>query len=384
MKYRSNRTPVGQGVFLLMDEAKQKARNVGLDVIDLSIGASDLSPDPEVIEVLGRAIQSPETYGYSLKTGTLPFLQAATHWYQTRFGIQLDPSKQALSLIGAQEGLAHLLFAVADPGDVILMPEIAYPSYFGAAKVAGLEPFLLALDDQYLPDFSTIPTEILKRAKVLLLNYPNNPTAAIADQGLFKQAIELCLQHEILLIHDNPYLDQSLEPTVSPLSLPRATECCVELFSFSKSFHLAGFRLGFALGNPYAIAALEAVKAPIDFNQYVGIQQMGIAALQIPKDRLTHDAQIWQSRQNLMVRALGDVGWNIELPKAAMYLWAQLPEKIQMNDLDFCLKLAERTGVCLSPGRGFGEAGTGFVRFALVEREERLLEASVRIGKFIN
>lgn len=370
-------------MFLEMDQAKAQARARGLRVIDLSIGASDMAPPGAALEALRASIDDPKTYGYCLKSGTLPFLQAATRWYAGRYGLELDPAREALSLIGSQEGLAHLLMAVADPGEVLLMTEVAYPSYFGAAQIAGLETHLLPLGPGLLPDFSRVPQALLGRARALLLNYPNNPTAALASEAFFHSALRFCERHDLLLIHDNPYLDQALEKVPSPLALEGGRERVVELFSFAKSYHLAGFRLGFALGNAQAIASLEAVKAPIDFNQYLGIQRMGIAALEVPLEHLHSDALAWASRRQAMVGALEAQGWKVDLPKAGMYLWTRLPPGIGMDDLQFCKALVAQTGVALSPGRGFGPGGVGYVRFALVQPEAVLVEAAQQIGGFI-
>jgi aspartate/methionine/tyrosine aminotransferase len=381
--FRSRRTPTGGGVFLEMDRAKAEARARGLEVVDLSIGASDLPPPPEALQALREAIEDPSTYGYCLKSGTLPFLEAATDWYFRRYGVELDPRREALSLIGSQEGLAHLLMAVADPGEVLLMCEVAYPSYFGAARVAGLEVYLTPLGEHLLPDLGAVPEEVARRAKALLLNYPNNPTAALASEAFFAEALEFCARYNLLLIHDNPYLDQALKPTPSPLALPGGRERAVELFSFSKSYHLAGFRLGFALGNAEAIASLEALKAPIDFNPYQGIQRMGMAALAIPQARLEADAAIWARRRQAMVAALAQEGWTVPLPQAGMYLWARLPPGLPLDDLQFAKELVAQTGVALSPGRAFGPGGVGYVRFALVQPEPVLRQAAQKIGEFI-
>ncbi len=381
--FRSRRTPSGGGVFLEMDAAKAEARARGLEVIDLSIGASDLPPPPEALEALRQALDDPATYGYCLKSGTLPFLEAATDWYFRRYGVALDPRREALSLIGSQEGLVHLLMAVADPGEGLLMCDVAYPSYFGAARVAGLEAYLMPLGEGLLPDLQAVPEAVARRAKVLLLNYPNNPTAALASWDFFAEALRFCQRYDLLLIHDNPYLDQALESTPSPLALPGGRERVVELFSLSKSYHLAGFRLGWALGSAQAIASLEALKAPIDFNQYLGIQRMGIAALQVPAERLQADAQTWARRRQAMAQALAQQGWPVALPTAGMYLWARLPSSLPFDDLAFAKALVAQTGVALSPGRAFGPGGVGYVRFAVVQPEEVLCQSAVKIGQFL-
>ncbi|PZA05870.1 MULTISPECIES: aminotransferase class I/II-fold pyridoxal phosphate-dependent enzyme [unclassified Meiothermus] len=379
--FRSKRTPEPT-IFLEMDQAKSEARRRGLRVIDLSIGTSDLPPPHEALEALKTAVDDPSTYGYCLKSGTRPFLEAATAWYARRYGLELDPGREALALIGSQEGLAHLLLAVADPGDGLLLPEVAYPSYFGAAKVAGLEPHLIPLGPDFLPVLEAIPEEVARKSKVLLLNYPNNPTSALADEAWWRDTLSFAERYGLLLVHDNPYVDQVYAGQApSPLALPGGKERVVELFSFSKSYHLTGFRLGFALGNAEALGALEAVKGPVDFNQYAGIQRMGIACLGLPEERVRRDAGVWQRRARALVEALGEVGWKVPEPKACMYLWTQLPQGL--DDLEFCKDLVAKTGVALAPGRGFGPGGYGYVRFALVQPEPVLREAIRLINEFL-
>ncbi|GFR42358.1 hypothetical protein Agub_g3053 [Astrephomene gubernaculifera] len=308
--YRSRRVP-SPGVFLVMDKAKTEARASGVSVVDLSIGASDLQPPPEALLALKESVDDPSTHSYCLKSGTMPLLEAATEWYGQRYGVQLDPATEALSLIGAQEGLAHALLAVADVGDVILMTSVAYPSYFGAVQVAGLVPHYLPLGPDLLPQLDRLTPQQLQAARVLLLNYPNNPTAAVASREFFQRAVDLCRQYGILLVHDNPYVDLVFDESAdspSPLALPGGRDCVLELFSFAKSYHLGGFRLGFALGNARAVAALEAVKAPTDFNQYKGIMRMGVACLRLPRSVVRRDAGVWRRRAAAMVAALREAG----------------------------------------------------------------------------
>ena len=373
---------VPESVFLLMDQAKARRRSSGGDLIDLSLGSSDLPPPREAMEALAEAALDPKTYGYCLKSCTRPFLEAATDWFFRRFGVRFDPDTEALTLIGSQEGLGHLLLAVLDPGDVLLLPEVAYPSYWGAAAVAGAEPYPLSLDADYRPVLKA-PPEVLKRAKALLLNFPNNPTAAVADRAYFERALAFAEEHDLLVIHDNPYVDFLFEGEALPLlAIEAARERAVELFSFSKSYHLGGVRLGFILGNADAIAALERVKAPIDFNQYAGILKMGIRALELPLERIRRDVQVFKKRRDALLAALRRHGIVLPAPKASLYLWMPLPKG--MDDVAFALRLAEEAGVALAPGQGFGPGGKGYVRFALVQPPEVLEEAARRIAAFLD
>ncbi len=374
---------VPESVFLLMDQAKARRRAAGGEVIDLSIGSSDLPPPKEAMEALAEAALEPSTYGYCLKSCTRPFLEAATKWFARRFGVDFDPDTEALTLIGTQEGLGHLLLAVLDPGDVLLMPEVAYPSYWGAAAVAGAEVWPVPLDADYRPDLEAVPKEVKSRARALILNFPNNPTAAVADHAYFERALAFAEAHDLLVIHDNPYVDFLFEGEALPLlAVEGARARAIELFSFSKSYHLGGVRLGFALGNADAIAALERVKAPIDFNQYAGILRMGIRALNLPLERVRRDVAVFKKRRDALLAALRRYGVALPAPKASLYLWMPLPKG--MDDVEFALRLVEQAGVALAPGQGFGPGGKGYVRFALVQPPEVLEEAARRIAAFLD
>ncbi|MDR7606722.1 MAG: aminotransferase class I/II-fold pyridoxal phosphate-dependent enzyme, partial [Armatimonadota bacterium] len=221
-----------------------------------------------------------------------------------------------------------------------------------------------------------------RRARVLILNYPNNPTAAVADLGFFARALDFCRRHDVFLVHDNPYVDMVFDgPAPSPLALPGARDRCVEFFTLSKSYHMGGFRLAFAVGNSEAIAALETVKSALDFNQYQGILRMGITALQQPEAWVREQVAVFRERRDVLVRALQEAGWEVPLPRATMYLWARVPGEV--DDVAFAVELCRRTGVALSPGQGFGPGGKGYVRIALVQPPERLEEAAARIGDFL-
>jgi len=370
-----------ESVFHLMDREKRRVREAGGEGIDLSLGSSDLSPPEGLLEGLREAVLDRTTHRYCLRSDTRPVLGGATRWYARRFGVAFDPDREALALIGSQEGLAHLLWAVADPGDGILIPAVAYPSYWGAAAVAGLEPWPIPLQEDYLPDLGAVPEEVARRARVLVLNYPNNPTAAVATEAFFEEALRFAERYDLLLVHDNPYVDMVFEGSApSPLALPGARERVVELFSLSKSYHMGAFRLGFALGNADAIAALEAVKAPIDFNQYLGILRAGAMALSLPAERVRRDVEVFRARRDALVGTLRDSGWEVRAPRATMYLWVRLPEGT--DDVLFSVELVRRTGVAVSPGQGFGPGGWGYVRIALVQPPEVLAEAARRMGTF--
>ena len=375
-----------ESVFDTFDRAKARARQAGREIIDLSIGSSDVAPPQVALKALRDATYRPETYGYCLFTGTEPLRKAVVSWTARRFDWTPDPDTQVLPLIGSQEGLANLLFATTDPGDVILAPDPGYPSYYGAIALAGLElarmPLLEA--NGYLPDLSAIPAEIARRAKVMILSYPNNPTAAVAPEAFMQEAVAFCLKHSILLVHDFPYTDMVYGDYRAPsvLTQPGALDTAVELYSASKSFHMGGFRIGWAVGNADALSALAKVKGAVDFNQYGGIQAAAVAALEYAEADVKHAAKTFQTRRDALVETLNAADWPTPLPQASMYVWTRLPHGFA-DSFSFALALTEATGVCLAPGRAFGELGEGYVRFALVREPEVLARAAAQIQAFV-
>ena len=365
-------------VFALMDAAKERARAAGLSVIDLSIGSSDQAPPEEALETLREATRDPSTYRYPLFSDTRPLRRAAAAYLRRRFGLELDEDAEVLPLIGAQEGLAHLLLAVTDPGDVLLLPDPCYPPYLGAAAVAELRSFPLPLRPErgFLPDLGAVPDEVRPRA--LLLNYPNNPTSAVADAAFFREAAGWCRERGALLIHDHPYAELTFGNYRAPSALEAGVEGVVELHSLSKTHHMGGFRVGFAAGDREALAALARVKGSVDFHPYLGIQRAAAVALALPDERSRTAARVFEARRDALVPALRALGWEAELPRASMYVWARVPGLT--DSVEYALRAAERTGVAVSPGRAFGTQGEGFVRFALVQPPEVLAEAARRLA----
>lgn len=368
-------------VFALMDAAKGRARARGLDVTDLSIGSSDLAPPEAVLDELRAATRDPGTYRYPLFSDTAPLREAAAAYLARRFGLRLNPETEVLPLIGAQEGLAHLLLAVTDPGDTLLLPDPGYPPYLGAAAVAGLNvvPLPLHAERGFLPDLEAVSETLRPRA--LLLNYPNNPTSAVADRAFFDRAAEWARGRGTLLIHDHPYAELTFGDYRAPSALEAGTGGVIELHSLSKTHHMGGFRVGFAAGDAAAIAALARVKGAVDFHPYLGIQRAAALALGLPDEVGRVGAATFQARRDALVPALRDLGWQVALPQASMYAWAQVPGLT--DSVAFAVRAAEQTGVALSPGRAFGVQGEGFVRFALVQPPSVLREAARRLGQVL-
>lgn len=365
-------------VFSLMDAAKSRARGCGLDIIDLSIGSSDLHPPEAALEELREATRDPATYRYPLFSDTQPLRDAAAAYLHRRFGVTLNADTEILPLIGAQEGLAHLLLGVTDPGDTILLPDPCYPPYLGAAAVAGLNVVTLPLlaERAFLPDLSAVPDTV--KPHVLLLNYPNNPTSAVASREFFQEAARWCRERGTLLVHDHPYAELTFGDYRAPSALEAGLQGVVELHSLSKTHHMGGFRVGFAAGDAHAVAALARVKGAVDFHPYLGIQRAAALALSLPDEVGRAGAAVFQERRDALIPALRDLGWEVQLPQASMYAWARVPGV--QDSVSFAVRAAEETGVAVSPGRAFGERGEGFVRFALVQPPGVLREAARRLG----
>ncbi|MGY2793183.1 aspartate/methionine/tyrosine aminotransferase [Thermostichus sp. MS-CIW-36] len=380
--------PLGGNVFDQMDRAKREARRSGLDVIDLSLGSSDLPPPSDSLAAIQSALSDPSTYGYTLFHDTADFRSACAKWYMGKFGLEIDPETEVLPLIGSQQGTALLPLALLNPGDVALVADPAYPSHAGGIHLAGGIPYYLPLraENRFLPRWDRIPAAICRQARLLVLNYPHNPTTATVTPEFWQETLQFCQQYDIVLAHDFPYVDWRFDGQVAPSALqadPDKTRT-IEFFSLSKSYHMGGFRVAYAIGSRELIRALRWVKSTIDFHQYQGILRGAAAALAVPDSFLQRWRQVYRERRDIAVAALHRIGWPVPLPEATMYLWAPLPEFYRGSSAQFCLDLVRATGVALSPGSGFGPSGEGYVRFALVVEGSRLEEAVGRIEAFLS
>ncbi|HEY9907653.1 MAG TPA: LL-diaminopimelate aminotransferase [Thermosynechococcaceae cyanobacterium] len=385
MQFAQRLDPLRSNVFADMDQAKAKARANGREIIDLSLGSSDLSPPDHVLAAIGRSLHDPSTHSYLLFHGTQAFRQAAADWYTRRFGVAVDPETEVLPLIGSQEGTAHLPLAVLNPGDFALLLDPGYPSHAGGVYLASgqIYPMPLREAQDFLPVFAEIPASVLAQARMMILSYPHNPTTAIAPLSFFREAVTFCQRHNLVLVHDFPYPDFVFEATVpSVLQADPDKTVTIEFFTLSKSYHMGGFRVGYAIGNRDLITALRQVKAVVDFNQYRGILNGAIAALTGSQAEVKVAVEIFRQRRDTFVTALQAVGWNVPVPQTAMYVWAKLPQPWS-NSIDFCQNLVEATGVAVSPGAGFGKFGEGYVRFALVHQPAVLQAAVDRMAQFL-
>ncbi|MBW4577752.1 MAG: LL-diaminopimelate aminotransferase [Aphanothece sp. CMT-3BRIN-NPC111] len=403
MQFAKRLQPLQTNVFADMDRAKAKARASGQHLIDLSLGSSDLPASEHVIAAIQDSLSDLSTHGYLLFHGTQLFRQAAANWYTQKYGIPVDPETEVLSLIGSQEGTAHLPLAVLNPGDFALLLDPGYPSHAGGVYLAGgqIYPMPLRAENGFLPVFEDVPGPVLAQARMMVLSYPHNPTTAIAPLSFFQEAVAFCQRHNLVLVHDFPYADLVFEDkgespqeagktphqksaVPSILQADPEKSVSIEFFTLSKSYNMGGFRVGYAIGNAELIRALRQVKAVVDFNQYRGILNGAIAALTGPQEKVKAAVATFQNRRDAFIQALHKIGWQVPTPTATMYVWAKLPEPWSNDSVGFCTQLVETTGVAASPGAGFGKSGEGYVRFALVH-EPPLLETAVeRIAKFLS
>lgn len=395
----SERIPLlGSGVFARNDQRKAaycKARlssGAHLDpgpLIDLSLGSTDLAPPPVALEAIATSLQHPSSAAYCLHGATRPFREAAAAWVERRFGVAVNPETEVLLLIGSQEGTAHLPLAVLNPGDPALVLDPCYPSHLGGLHLASATPVPLPLEAEmgWRPAFERIPGSTWEALRLMVLGFPHNPTATTGDQCWLEEAMARAMAHDLVLLHDNPYVDLALEGTAP--ALVRHSDwrrCGLELFSFSKSWCLGGYRLAFAVGAEALITALRHVKGVVDFNQSLALQAGAIAALEQAPEWPAHLRGIYRERRDCMGRALEAAGWVVPRPSMALYLWLPLPEAVRQRGLsseETCASLLAATGVCLTPGCGFGPGGEGWLRLALVHPVATLEEAAGRMGRWL-
>lgn len=372
-------------IFTQVDTMRKQAIAQGQDVITLSLGSPDLAPAPHIVAAMKQALDDDLSYGYTLSKGTPDFLSAVTGWYARKFNVKLDPATEVHSLMGSQDGLAHIGLCLVNPGDVVLVPDPGYPIFFAGPLVAGAEIVTMPLkpENAYLPDLDAISPEVLKRAKIMILNYPNNPLAATAPRDFFVKVVELAKKYSFLVIHDFAYSElvfDGYRPD-SFLSSPGAKDVAIEFHSLSKTYSMAGCRVAFVVGNAEVIALLGRLKSNFDYGIFHAIQQGAIAALNGPDDCIAETALRYQRRRDILVDGFARFGWHVERPKASMYLWAPVPTK--QKSFDFVADLLKNTGVAVVPGIGFGECGEGYIRIALVQSEARLAEVAARAEKWL-
>ncbi|HLS21374.1 MAG TPA: alanine transaminase [Paenalcaligenes sp.] len=367
-------------VFNITGELKMAARRRGEDIIDMSMGNPDGKTPEHIVDKLIEVSQRPNTHGYSVSRGIPRLRKAITDWYGRRYDVDLDFDSEAIVTIGSKEGLAHLMLATLEQGDTVLVPNPSYPIHIYGAVIAGANirsvPMIAGVD--FFEEIERAVREAIPKPKMIILGFPSNPTAQCVDLPFFERIIALAREHNILVVHDFAYADICFDGYQAPsiMQVPGAREVAVEFFTMSKSYNMAGWRIGYMVGNERMVSALARIKSYHDYGTFTPIQVAAITALEGPQDCVREVVQTYQSRRDVLARGLDDLGWPVEVPKASMYIWARIPEAYRaLGSLEFSKRLLSDAKVAVSPGVGFGEYGDEYVRFALIENEQRTRQA---------
>ncbi len=370
-------------LFAEIDRRKREALARGVDLIDLGIGDPDIPTPPVIVEKLIEGASKPVNHRYPNSSGMAEFRDAVANWYQRRFNVRLDAGKEVVSLIGSKEGIGNMAVAFVEPGDIVLVPSPGYPVYhIGAAFNGGKNYFLpLKKQNQFLPDLDSIPADVAKQAKLLWINYPNNPTAAVADKEFFKKVVGFANKNNVIVCHDAAYTEMGYDGyrPASFLEVDGAKEVAIEFHSLSKTFNMTGWRIGMAVGNADLVGGLAQAKSNLDSGIFQAIQEAGIEALKLGDSIVEPSRKIYQERRDILVDGLRAVGLECEKPRATFYVWVAAPKGL--SSADFTTKLLEEAGVVTTPGNGFGEAGEGYVRFTVCVGKEKLKEVAERIRR---
>ncbi|MCM8817842.1 MAG: aminotransferase class I/II-fold pyridoxal phosphate-dependent enzyme [Candidatus Omnitrophica bacterium] len=376
-------------LFQTINDKKLKARQEGRDVIDLGMGNPDMPPPEPVIEKICETIRNPKVHRYSASRGIPHLRREICLWYERRFGVKLDPEEEAIVTIGSKEGISHLALAIFEKGDVVLTPNPTYPSHFYSVVIAGASVYDVPLlkENNFLPDLNQPIYDRYPAPKAMIVSYPNNPTAQVVDVDFFKELVRFAKKHNIIVIHDIAYSEICFDGYRAPsfLQVDGAKDIGVEFYSLSKTYNMAGWRVGFMVGNKYIVKALAKLKSYYDYGIFTPIQVAAICALRLEQKYIEKTVEEYRKRRDVLVSGLNRIGWNVEKPKATMYVWAQIPDKFRhMGSLDFSLFLLEKCDLVVSPGLGFGKYGEGFVRIALVENEHRIRQAIRSLRKIFS
>ena len=367
-------------VFNITGELKMAARRRGEDIIDMSMGNPDGPTPPHIVEKLVEAASRPTTHGYSVSKGIPRLRKAITDWYARRYDVAFDPDSEAIVTIGSKEGLAHLMLATLDAGDTVLVPNPSYPIHIYGAVIAGanIRSVRMGPDVDFFQELERAVSESIPKPKMMILGFPSNPTAQCVDLSFFERVIGLAKEHNILVVHDLAYADICFDGYQAPsiMQVPGARDVAVEFFTMSKSYNMAGWRIGFMVGNRELVNALGRIKSYHDYGTFTPLQVASIAALDGPQDCVAEIVEKYRSRRDVLAKGLQEAGWDVEVPKASMYIWAPIPPAYRdQGSLEFAKHLLEAAKVAVSPGIGFGDQGDGYVRFALIENEQRIRQA---------
>jgi alanine-synthesizing transaminase len=367
-------------VFNITGELKMAARRRGEDIIDMSMGNPDGATPKHIVDKMVEATLRPTTHGYSVSKGIPRLRKAICDWYQRRYAVEFDPDSEAIVTIGSKEGLAHLMLATLDRGDTVLVPNPSYPIHIYGAVIAGANirsvPMTPGID--FFEEIERAVRESIPKPKMMILGFPSNPTAQCVDLSFFERVVALAKEHDILVVHDLAYADICFDGYVAPsiMQVPGARDVAVEFFTMSKSYNMAGWRIGYMVGNKELVNALARIKSYHDYGTFTPIQVACITALDGPQDCVSEIVAQYQSRRDVLAKGLIEAGWNVEIPKASMYIWARIPEPYRaLGSLEFAKRVLADAKVAVSPGIGFGEYGDEYVRFALIENEQRTRQA---------
>jgi alanine-synthesizing transaminase len=367
-------------VFNITNELKMNARRRGEDIIDLSMGNPDGPTPQHIVDKLVEAAQRQDTHGYSVSKGIPRLRRAISAWYQSRYGVELDPDSEAIVTIGSKEGLAHLMLACLERGDTVLVPNPSYPIHIYGAIIAGADIRSVRMTPgvDFFAELERAIRELMPKPKMLVIGFPSNPTAQCVELDFFERIVALARQHGILVVHDLAYADIVFDSYKAPsiMQVAGARDVAVEFFTMSKSYNMAGWRIGFMVGNKALVHALARIKSYHDYGSFTPIQVASIVALEGPQDCVAQTRKTYEKRRDVMVKGLHDIGWRVEVPKASMYIWAKIPEVYQaLGSIEFTKRLLEGAKIAVAPGIGFGDYGDDHVRIALIENEHRLRQA---------
>ncbi|MFA6431016.1 MAG: LL-diaminopimelate aminotransferase [Candidatus Margulisiibacteriota bacterium] len=370
-------------LFVKIEEKKEELLKNGIDVIDFGIGDPDLATPPHIFKKMHEVLETKDSSNYPTTKGELSFRKAVAVWYKKRFNVDLDPVSEVCSLIGSKEGIAHLSFAFIDHGDIALVPDPAYPVYKIGTTLAGGEPYLLPLTakNKFIPDLDNIPQEIIKKSKLLYINYPNNPTGAICGIEFLEKCVNFAKKNNLLLVSDLAYSEMGYDGYIphSVLEVSGAKEVAIEFHSLSKTYNMTGWRIGMAVGNKEAVSALATIKSNVDSGAFKAIQYAAIEALSGPQDCVKENTKVFEERRNVLIDGLNSLGWKLEKPKATFYMWIPVPKGETSSS--FTEKLLDKCGILVVPGSGYGSAGEGYIRMAITLPKERITLAIERMKK---
>lgn len=383
MRFANRMNQFGEGVFSRLAAMRKERTSQGKEVFDLSIGAPNIPPAKRIMEVMAEAVMKPENYVYAIND-TQRMLEAVARWYQRRYQVELDQQTEICSLLGSQDGLSHIALSILDPGDVMLVPDPCYPIFADGPRIAGAELYYMPLkkENDYVIQLEDIPEKVAKRAKFMLISYPNNPTAAMAPESFYHDVAAFAKKYDIIVLHDNAYSELVFDGNAcgSFLSIPGAREVGVEFNSLSKTYGLAGARIGYCVGNSEVVGMLKTLKSNMDYGMFLPIQAAAVEALDGDQSIVAETRRAYEQRRNVLCDGLIAAGWQMDKPQGTMFVWAKIPARYKDSE-SFVKDLFNRTGILVTPGSAFGPSGEGYVRMALVQSEDTMKKIALRAAQ---